>query len=77
MAARSRTGSRSIYLYQDLKKDARLFRRLKCITGHGLKPFVDFREYESRLRWFTFLRDPKKRFISHYIHQQTSDVDHY
>ena len=75
MAARHRPNSKQTYLYNDLAADAPQFKKLRCISGHCLKPFVDFREFESRLKWFTFLRDPVKRFISHYVHQQTGDFE--
>lgn len=72
MAAKYRPGaSATLYRYEDLNLDFRLFPRLRCISGHALKPFHDFREWNDRMRWFTFLRDPASRFISHYIHQQT------
>ena len=65
------------YQYSNLKKDSRLYWNVKCISGHGLKPFVDFKEYNDRLVWFTFLRKPEKRFISHYVHQQTGSIPKY
>ena len=77
MAARHRVGSASTYRYEDLVADAKIFPTLACITGHSLKPFIDFREFEPRLKWFTFLRDPVKRFISHYVHQRTSGIERY
>jgi hypothetical protein len=29
---------------------------------------VDFEEFEERLVWFTVLRDPIRRYISHYVY---------
>ena len=54
-----------------LNNDKWLYPKLDIITGHSLKPYVDFKDFEDHLEWFTFLRKPSKRFISHYIHQQT------
>lgn len=78
MAARSRPDSHwSTYRYTDLAQDLKIYPRLRCITGHCIKPFEDFGKVNSRLRWFTFLRDPQSRFISHYVHQQTGSHDHH
>lgn len=65
------------YLYGDLKKDQFLYKNAKCISGHGLKPFIDYKEFNKQLKWFTFLRDPIQRFVSQYIHQQTSSLTQY
>ncbi len=59
------------YGYSDLKEDLQIYKDPLCIAGHYLKPFVDFKEYDERMEWFTFLRDPIKTFISLYIHQFT------
>jgi len=59
------------YTYPDLKEDFHVYKNPSCITGHYLRPFVDFKEYNEKLEWFTFLRDPVKTFISLYIHQFT------
>ena len=67
---RPRSGS-TLYRYEDLVEDSRIYPQLQCVSGHSVKPFHDFREWNERMRWFTFLRDPVSRFISHYIHQQT------
>jgi hypothetical protein len=65
----------SLYKYEDLKKDLKIYPHVQCLTGHSVKPFVDFKEYNSQMHWFTFLREPKKRFISHYIHQYNSGAN--
>ncbi len=57
------------YTYSDLKEDLHIYKNPSCITGHYLKPFVDFKEYNEQMEWFTFIRDPIKTFISLYIHQ--------
>ena len=58
-----------------LKKDLFIYPNAKLLVGHSLKAYVDFQEFQSQLEWFTFLRDPIKRYLSHYIHQQTSNND--
>jgi len=62
------------YQLDDLKIDLKLHPPCKCITGHTLKPFVNFHDLEKKMFWVTFLRKPEKRFISHYIHQKTSGI---
>lgn len=41
---------------------------LKIVTGHPMRAYIDFGEYEKNMVWFTFFREPKKRFVSHYLH---------
>lgn len=65
------------YSYEDLKKDNLIYSNVKCISGHGVKPFINYGEFNNQLKWFTFLRDPIKRFVSQYIHQQTSNLKQY
>mgnify|MGYP007073186536 FL=1 len=60
---------RLVYTPDDYRIDRRLHPGLRSMGGHGLKPFVDFREYAGELRWFTILREPIERFISHFEHQ--------
>lgn len=66
-----------IYTYSNLKDDLKIYKNPSCIAGHNLKPFVDFKEFNDRMQWFTFLRDPVKTFISLYIHQFTGQNPKY
>lgn len=50
-----------------------VFWNLRCISGHSLRPWVNFEQYEQRFRWVTFIRDANERFISLYVHQQTGN----
>jgi len=75
LAARVRSGAEGgSYQPVDLISDQRVYRNLRCISGHGVKPWVDFGSLESFMRWFTFVREPHKRFVSLYVHQQTNNV---
>ena len=67
----------SDYQYNDLKLDKRIYKNARCISGHGLKPFIDYKEFNDEMQWFTFVREPIKRFVSQYIHQQTSALQKY
>ena len=62
----------SSYQPNDLKNEKWLYSRLGLVAGHCVKPHVDFKDLNNDLEWFTFLRKPTKRFISHYIHEQTN-----
>lgn len=55
-----------IYRKADLAADLRLNPWTRSICGHWLRPFVNFGEFESRLLWYVFLREPVARFLSHY-----------
>jgi len=56
------------YTYDNLSNDLKIFKNLKVIQGHALRPFIDFKEYEDNLFWMTILRDPIQRYVSHYVH---------
>jgi hypothetical protein len=56
------------YTARDFAVDMRRFPFLRSIAGHGLKPFVDYPHPGRRLAWFTFVREPIARFVSHYQH---------
>jgi hypothetical protein len=55
-----------IYSYADLISDSRIYPALRAISGHELRPYVDFREYEERFVWAVLIRDPYHRFPSQY-----------
>jgi hypothetical protein len=57
------------HLAEDLRYDLGLHPWAKSIAGHGLMPFVDYQELQSRLVWYTMLRDPTARYISQYKYE--------
>jgi len=58
---------RSIYVTgDDLRKVRRIYRHLRGVAGHNVKPYSDLETACPDIRYFTFLRDPIKRFLSHY-----------
>jgi len=59
----------TLYRKRDLDADLRANPWTRSLSGHPLKPFADLGENGQRLVWYTMLRDPIKRFISHYQHQ--------
>jgi len=58
----------TVYSRALLERDLRLHPRVRSLAGHPLRPFADYGEYAERLRWYTFLRQPIERCISHYQH---------
>lgn len=65
------------YRPEDLRNEIQLYRKLNLICGHCIKSYVNFLEYEKNMEWFTFLRNPLHRFVSHYIHEQTGKNKRY
>jgi len=66
-----RDGSETPYFYdaEDLRRDLRLYPWVRSIAGHHIRPCTDFEEFESRIHWYSFLRDPVARLSSHYLHE--------
>jgi hypothetical protein len=50
----------------DLRKVRRIYRRLRGIAGHNVKPSSDLDAACPGIRYFTFLRDPVRRYLSHF-----------
>lgn len=50
----------------DLRKVRRVYRGLRGIAGHNVKPYSDLDDEVPGVRYFTFLRDPVKRYLSHF-----------
>jgi hypothetical protein len=60
--------------YKFIKKLLKSFSHIKSIGGHGLKAWVDYKELENCFKWYTFLRNPESRVISHYQHQTLRQI---
>lgn len=50
----------------DLRKVRRVYRRLRGVAGHNVKPYSDLDAACPGIRYFTFLRDPVRRYLSHF-----------
>ena len=50
----------------DLRRVRRIYRHLRGIAGHNVKPYSDLHTACPEVRYFIFLRDPVKRYLSHY-----------
>jgi hypothetical protein len=58
---------RSVYVTAvDLRRVRRIYRRLRGIAGHNVKPYSDLAAACPQIRYFTFLRDPVSRYLSHF-----------
>lgn len=53
-------------LARDVRWALRFYPRLKSIAGHCVVPYSDLKEAGFSPRYFTFLRDPLQRCVSHY-----------
>lgn len=42
--------------------------KLSLISGHPMRPYIDFGQKEDSMDWFTFFREPHKRYLSHFLH---------
>lgn len=58
--------NRQFYRREDLDRDRWVYPRLKSLAGHYLCPAIDYGPIGERFRWITILRDPAKRYVSHY-----------
>jgi hypothetical protein len=58
---------RSVYVTgEDLRRVQRVYRHLRGIAGHNVKAYSDLDVACPDLRYFTWLRDPAARWLSHY-----------
>jgi Sulfotransferase family len=53
----------------DLRGVRRVYRNLRGISGHNVKPYADLNLECPEIRFFTFLRDPAARFRSHFLNR--------
>lgn len=50
----------------DLRKVRRIYRNLRGVAGHNVKAYSDLERESPGIRYFTWLRDPVKRYLSHF-----------
>jgi len=50
----------------ELRRVQRIYRHLRGIAGHNVKPYSDLATACPQIRYFTFLRNPVDRYLSHY-----------
>ncbi len=56
----------------DLKRAMRVYPRLQGICGHRVTCFSGLEEAAPNIRYFTFVREPVARMVSHFQHHQRS-----
>jgi hypothetical protein len=56
-----------------LRRVKRVYRHLKGIAGHNVKPYGDLGLSSPEIRFFTFLRDPAARLRSHFLNALIAD----
>lgn len=62
------------YQPSDLALELKINPGIRYLGGHDVRPNIDFGELDTRLKWFSFFRDPYERLLSHY-YQQSSKPD--
>jgi len=67
-------GSRIIQA-RDLRFDLGVYPWVKSICGILLRPHVNFKENQASLDWYTFFRNPIKRYVSNYYFKAEVDAD--
>jgi hypothetical protein len=53
----------------DLRRVRRWYRKMRGIAGHNVKAHADLHVECPRIQFFTVLRDPAKRFLSHFLNR--------
>src|SRR5262245_13643654 len=53
----------------DLVRAQRIYRNLVGISGHNVKPYSNLQSARPELKYVTILRDPAKRFRSHFLNR--------
>jgi hypothetical protein len=56
-----------------LRRVRRIYRHLKGIAGHNVKPYGELGLSSPEIRFFTFLRDPAARLRSHFLNALLAD----
>ena len=65
-AQRVKKGGEYLYGKKDLQKSMRMHSDIECLYGHTLLPTSKFGLFRDEMKWFTVLREPVSRFLSHY-----------
>lgn len=60
------SGRDAMYTAADLAFDLRVHPGARSLHSHHLRPWVDYGVNDPRLRWYAFVRDPRKRLLSQY-----------
>jgi hypothetical protein len=62
--------SKDIYNNERLINDyEKKNKKLKVLIGHPVRSWLDLNITGANLRWFTFVRSPEERYLSHFIHK--------
>jgi hypothetical protein len=66
---RDRHDHRAFVEAADLSRVRHLYRNLRGIAGHNVKPYADLCTKYPQIEFFTFLRNPASRFRSHFLNR--------
>ncbi|HEY2759533.1 MAG TPA: sulfotransferase family 2 domain-containing protein [Pirellulales bacterium] len=64
---KGRTDQHELIDVDDLRRVRRIYRNLSGIAGHHVKAFSNLELECAEIRYFAFLRDPAKRYRSHFL----------
>jgi hypothetical protein len=56
-----------IFRSEDLSVLLRINPKIRCITGHMLRPYIDLNEM-ANVKYITVFRDPVSRYLSHHLY---------
>lgn len=62
--------SRGVFSAADMKTALRINPGIRCISGHSVCAYSDLPDLIPHVTYVTLLRDPIKRFVSHYVYVQ-------
>ena len=69
---KGRTDQHELVEAVDLRRVRRIYRNLRGIAGHHVKAFSNLELACPEIRYFAFLRDPIKRYRSHFLTRAAS-----
>ena len=56
------------YKLAEMSRDLKFMPWVRRMSGHGLRPYINYGEFDQRLVWVIWLREPVARLISGYQH---------
>lgn len=62
------------FIPADLKALISLNKNIKAISGHGLRSIIKLDSISPDLEYITFLRDPIRRYLSHFNHAKLRNI---
>jgi len=64
-----------LFYKDDIKFFLKRNKNIRCIRGHCLRTYSEINHILPDVKYFTFLRNPVSRYISHYFYGKSHDFD--